>query len=228
MKVYVPCDSSAVSVGADAVARAIAQHAITKQGPDVTVVRNGSRGMFWLEPLVEVETPKGRVAYGPVTADAVEGLLAAGMLEGKPHPLCQGLTEEIPFFKKQERLTFARCGITDPLSLADYVSHGGFKGLQRAKSLAPDAVIEEVVAVSAAAGVNLDLAQSIQICEKIAEAMPKQLSSTAQDIARKKRSEIDHLNGFVVREGQRLSVATPVNQTLHALVKLIESEFSEV
>ena len=90
------------------------------------------------------------------------------------------------------------------------------------------AVIEEVVAVSAAAGVNLDLAQSIQICEKIAEAMPKQLSSTAQDIARKKRSEIDHLNGFVVREGQRLSVATPVNQTLHALVKLIESEFSEV
>jgi len=89
------------------------------------------------------------------------------------------------------------------------------------------AVIEEVVAVSAAAGVNLDLAQAIQICEKIAQAMPKQLSSTAQDIARKKRSEIDHLNGFVVREGQRLSVATPVNQTLHALVKLIESEFSE-
>jgi formate dehydrogenase iron-sulfur subunit len=140
MKVYVPCDSSAVSVGADAVARAIAQ-----QRADVQVIRNGSRGMFWLEPLVEVETPKGRVAYGPVTVDAIPGLLAAGMLEGKAHPLCLGLTEEIPFLKQQERLTFARCGVTDPLSLAAYISHGGFKGLERARTMEPDAVIEEVV-----------------------------------------------------------------------------------
>ncbi len=145
MKIYVPCDSSAVSVGADAVARAISQHAITKQRPDVTVSRNGSRGMFWLEPLVEVETPKGRVAYGPVTPDAVPALLEAGMLDGKAHPLCQGLTEEIPFLKQQERLTFARCGITDPLSLADYIGNGGFRGLERARSMTSDAVIEEVV-----------------------------------------------------------------------------------
>ncbi len=140
MRVYVPCDSSALSVGADAVARAIAQ-----QRPDVNVIRNGSRGMFWLEPLVEVETPGGRVAYGPVTADAIAGLIDSGFLEGKAHPLFLGLTEEIPYLKQQERLTFARCGISDPLSLADYVSHGGFRGLERARALTPEAIVEEVV-----------------------------------------------------------------------------------
>ena len=140
MKVFVPCDSSALSVGADAVARAI-----RKQRPDVSVVRNGSRGMFWLEPLVEVETPGGRVAYGPVTADAVQGLIEAGFLEGKPHPLRLGPTEEIPYLKQQERLTFARCGVTDPLSLADYVAHGGFRGLGRARGMTPEAIVEEVV-----------------------------------------------------------------------------------
>jgi formate dehydrogenase iron-sulfur subunit len=139
LRVYVPCDSSALSVGADAVARAI-----SGQRPDVTVIRNGSRGMFWLEPLVEVETPRGRVAYGPVTADAVPGLFEAGLLEGKPHPLCLGLTEEIPYLKQQERLTFARCGITDPLSLADYIAQGGFRGLERARAMTPEAIVEEV------------------------------------------------------------------------------------
>jgi formate dehydrogenase iron-sulfur subunit len=140
MKVYVPCDSSALSVGADAVARAIAQ-----QRPEVTVVRNGSRGMFWLEPLVEVETSRGRVAYGPVNVDAVPGLFEAGFLEGLPHPLCLGLTEEIPYLKQQERLTFARCGITDPLSLADYIRHGGFRGLERARAMAPAEIVEQVI-----------------------------------------------------------------------------------
>ena len=140
MKVYVPCDSSSVSVGADAVARAISQHR-----SDVTVVRNGSRGMFWLEPLVEVETPRGRVAYGPVAVDAVAGLFDAGFLEGKQHALCLGLTEEIPYLKQQERLTFARCGVTDPLSLADYVSHGGFRGLEKARGMEPAAIVEQVL-----------------------------------------------------------------------------------
>jgi formate dehydrogenase iron-sulfur subunit len=127
-------------MGAGAVARAIAQ-----KGRDITIVRNGSRGMFWLEPLVEVETPRGRVAYGPVNVDAVPGLFEAGFLEGKPHALCLGLTEELPYLKQQERLTFARCGVTDPLSLADYIAHGGFRGLERAKSMAPAAIVEEVV-----------------------------------------------------------------------------------
>jgi formate dehydrogenase iron-sulfur subunit len=140
VRVFVPCDSAAVSVGADAVAQAIAG-----QRPEVTLVRNGSRGLFWLEPLVEVETSRGRVAYGPVSANDVPGLLQAGMLEGKPHALRLGLTEEIPYLKNQERLTFARCGITDPLSLSDYLAHGGFRGLERARKLTFPEIVEEVV-----------------------------------------------------------------------------------
>ncbi len=131
VRVYVPRDMAALSVGAEGVARAIANEASARH-LDVTVVRNGSRGMFWLEPLVEVETPGGRVAYGPVTPEAVKGLFDAGFLEGKAHALCLGPTEEIPYLKKQERLTFARCGIVDPLSLEDYIAHDGYRGLQRA------------------------------------------------------------------------------------------------
>jgi len=138
---------AALSVGADAVARAITEQVAARR-LDVTVVRNGSRGMFWLEPLVEVETAKGRVAYGPVTAEAVPGLFEAGFLEGKTHALDHtlhlGPTEEIPYLKKQERLTFARCGIVDPLSLSDYVSRDGYKGLQRALTMTPEALVEEV------------------------------------------------------------------------------------
>jgi formate dehydrogenase iron-sulfur subunit len=143
VKVFVPCDMAALSVGADAVARAISEQVAVRRA-DVTIVRNGSRGMFWLEPLVEVETAKGRVAYGPVTAEAVPGLFDAGFLDGKSHALCLGPTEEIPYLKKQERLTFARCGIVDPLSLSDYVSRDGYKGLQRALKMTPEALVEEV------------------------------------------------------------------------------------
>jgi formate dehydrogenase iron-sulfur subunit len=143
MKIFVPCDMAALSVGADAVARAISEQ-IFKRRLDVSVVRNGSRGMFWLEPLVEVETPQGRVAYGPVTPDSVASLFDAGFLDGKTHPLCLGLTEEIPYLKKQERLTFARCGVIDPLSLADYISRDGYKGLQNALKLTQEQIVEEV------------------------------------------------------------------------------------
>ncbi len=143
MKLFVPCDMAALSVGADAVARAISEQIATRR-LDATVVRNGSRGLFWLEPLVEVETAKGRVAYGPVTVESVASLFDAGFLDGKAHPLCLGLTEEIPYLKNQERLTFARCGIIDPLSLADYISRDGYKGLQNALKLKPEQIIEEV------------------------------------------------------------------------------------
>lgn len=143
VKVYVPCDAAAVSVGADAVAKAIADQ-IASHRLNASLVRNGSRGMFWLEPLVEVETPQGRVAYGPVSADAVPGLFDAGLLDGKPHKLHLGLTEEIPFLKRQERLTFARCGVTDPLSLSDYVSHGGYRGLEKALMLTHETIVQEV------------------------------------------------------------------------------------
>lgn len=143
MKIFVPGDAAAIAVGADAVAHAF-ESQLAARRLDVKVVRNGSRGMFWLEPLVEIETPTGRVAYGPVSADAVTELLGSGILEGRQHPLCLGPTEEIPFLKKQERLTFARCGIVDPLSIADYIAHDGYRGLQRALTMDQPAIVDEV------------------------------------------------------------------------------------
>ena len=145
-RIFVPADMAAVSVGADAVARAVSQE-IAARGLDATLVRNGSRGMFWLEPLLEVETAAGiRVAYGPVSADSVAGLFDAGFLNGGSHKLCLGPTEEIPWLKRQERLTFARCGITDPLSIADYIAHGGFRGLENALNKTREGIVEEVTA----------------------------------------------------------------------------------
>src|ERR1700719_4077763 len=99
VRVYVPCDAAALSVGAEAVAKAISCELAARNLADVAVIRNGSRGMFWLEPLVEVETPAGRIAYGPVTPEAVPSLFDAGFLEGKSHALRLGPTEEIPYLK---------------------------------------------------------------------------------------------------------------------------------
>ena len=141
--IFVPRDAAALSVGADDVAGAIAAEA-KKNKLDVKIVRNGSRGMLYLEPLVEVATPEGRVAYGPVSAGDVAGLFKAGFLNGGKHKLSLGLTEQIPYFKKQERLTFARCGITDPLSIEDYRAHGGFDGLKKALTMIPLNIVNEV------------------------------------------------------------------------------------
>lgn len=143
IKVYVPRDAAALSVGADEVAAAIAAEA-KKRKLDVQIVRNGSRGMLFLEPLVEVATSAGRVAYGPVAAGDVKGLFDAGFLDGKDHKLGHGLTENIPYFAKQERLTFSRCGITDPLSIDDYRAHAGFEGLQKALSMTGIEIVNEV------------------------------------------------------------------------------------
>jgi formate dehydrogenase iron-sulfur subunit len=113
VKVYVPRDSSALSMGADRTAKAIQAEA-AKRGVEIELIRNGSRGMFWLEPMVEVATNQGRVAYAPVQPEDVASLFDADFLNGGAHPMNLGLTEEIPYFKKQQRLTFARIGITDP------------------------------------------------------------------------------------------------------------------
>ena len=142
-KVFVPCDAAALSMGADAVANAIAAEG-KKRKKDVEIVRNGSRGMLFLEPLVEVETEKGRIAYGPVTAADVPDLFKADFLAGGSHKLSHGLTEEIPYFKKQERLTFARCGIIDPLSIEDYRAHAGFEGLTKALDMDRADIVAEV------------------------------------------------------------------------------------
>mgnify|MGYP000978972084 CR=1 FL=1 len=141
--VYVPCDSAARAVGADEVAAAIEAGAQAR-GVALRVVRNGSRGLFWLEPLVEVQTAQGRVAYGPVAPEDVPGLFDAGFLDGGAHALRQGITEQIPFLALQERLTFRRMGITDPLSLDDYQAHEGWQGLTRALQLGGEAVVDEV------------------------------------------------------------------------------------
>src|SRR5213593_1566251 len=141
--VYVPQDSSALAMGAERVAAAIRTEA-RKRGIELTLVRNGSRGMFWLEPLVEVMTPQGRIAYGPVTAGDAPSLFESGFIDGAPHRLNLGFTENIPYFKNQERLTFARVGVIDPLSLGDYVAFGGYRGLTNALRLSGEQIIKEV------------------------------------------------------------------------------------
>jgi formate dehydrogenase iron-sulfur subunit len=126
--VYVPRDSAACSVGADEVAAEL----LELLGDRVRLVRNGSRGMLWLEPLVEVETAEGRMAYGPVQPSDVVSLLDCGLLEGGDHALRLGRTDRIEWLSSQQRVTFTRVGVTDPLSPEDYVAHGGLVGLRRA------------------------------------------------------------------------------------------------
>ena len=132
-RIYISRDSGALCVGAEEVATAF-RKAADKRGLDLEIVRNGSRGLYWLEPLVEVETPQGRVGYGPVKPADVAGLLDAG----DKHRLCLGLAEDIPWLKNQKRLTFARCGIIDPRSLDDYKAHGGYQGLAKALAIGPE------------------------------------------------------------------------------------------
>ncbi|HEX7536236.1 MAG TPA: NADH-ubiquinone oxidoreductase-F iron-sulfur binding region domain-containing protein [Dermatophilaceae bacterium] len=143
--VYVPGDSSARSVGADVVAAAIEREATTR-GSIVNIVRNGSRGMMWLEPLVEVVTAQGRVAYGPVATGDVEGLFDSGFLDGGTHELGHGRTDQIPWLAQQERLTFGRVGLIDPLSTHDYQAYGGLTALHRALSMSAEQICDEVTA----------------------------------------------------------------------------------
>jgi formate dehydrogenase iron-sulfur subunit len=141
--VYIPGDSGARSLGADAVAKAVAAEAQKRQIA-VKVVRTGSRGLYWLEPMMEVEKSGERLAYGPVRAADISALFDADFLRGGDHDLALGAPEEISHLKKQERLTFARLGIVDPKSLDDYVAHGGYRGLQRALALSAEEIVEEV------------------------------------------------------------------------------------
>lgn len=144
VKVYVPQDTTSKALGADEVAFAIESYA-AQQGVSIELVRNGSRGMFWLETLVEVDTATGRVAYGPVMPEDIDGLLAAGLLQGSDqHALCLGLTESIPYLAKQQRFSFARAGMDDPLSLDYYTANGGFEGLTKALAMNGQAIVDEV------------------------------------------------------------------------------------
>lgn len=141
--VYVPRDSSALSLGAERVSASIRAEA-AKRNISVDLIRNGSHGLYWLEPLVEVVTDRGRIAYGPIRVRDVPSLFEADFLQGGSHPLCLGPTDDISYLKNQERLTFARVGITDPVSLDDYLAHEGYRGLRRALEMAPSAIVDEV------------------------------------------------------------------------------------
>ena len=142
-KIYIPIDSTALSLGANDVFYAITAEA-KKRKIDLTVIRNGSRGLFWLEPLVEVETKSGRVAFGPVTTNDIEKLFDQEFYLGKEGALFLGLTDDLHWLKNQERLTFARVGITDPLDINDYEKHAGFNGLRKAIELEPQLIVNEV------------------------------------------------------------------------------------
>ncbi|TPO07593.1 NADH-quinone oxidoreductase subunit NuoF [Mesorhizobium sp. B1-1-5] len=142
-RIYIPADSGALALGAEKVAKAIEKE-LKERGVEAKIVRNGSRGAYFLEPMVEVATAEGRVAYGPVKPSDVKSLFDSGFLKGGHHKRWLGSPDKIPFFAKQTRLTFARCGIIDPLSLDSYKSHGGLNGLQNAVAMAPADIVKQV------------------------------------------------------------------------------------
>lgn len=143
-KIYIPRDTISCSLGADRVAEAI-QCAIEERQLPLQIVRNGSRGLYWLEPMIEVETEQGRIAYGPIALDKVDDFIAAECWHrNESHPLYLGLTEEIKFLKNQQRLTFARVGVIDPLSVDDYCQQGGFAGLKAALAMKPAEIVSSV------------------------------------------------------------------------------------
>ena len=141
--VYVPRDSSARAVGADEVAVALTAEA-ARRGDDIHIVRNGSRGMLWLEPFVEVDIDGTRVGYGPVQASDVADLLESGLLCGADHALNHGPVDQLDWLTRQDRLTYARMGVVDPLDLDDYQAHGGLVGLRKAIEMSPQDVVTTV------------------------------------------------------------------------------------
>jgi len=145
IKIFVPIDSTALSLGANEVAAAILKEAQGRK-LDIQIIRNSSRGLFWLETLVEVETHQGRIGFGPVNQSDVKSLFDAEFINGGKHPLALGLVAEIDWLKKQERLTFARMGITEPTNIDQYMAHDGFQGLKNALNLKPEAIVETVTA----------------------------------------------------------------------------------
>jgi len=144
-RIFIPCDAAALSVGANSVVRAIADEA-ARRGLAVEIVRTGSRGMLWLEPLVEVATPEGRIGYGPVASRDVAALFDADFLSGGAHAKALGRVDDLDWMRRQRRVTFARVGVTDPLSIEDYRAHGGLRGLERALQTSGADIVAAVTA----------------------------------------------------------------------------------
>lgn len=149
IKIFIPRESTALSLGAHDVAKEVSRYSADNM-LELELIRNGSRGMFWLEPMVEIETPHGRIAYGPVEATDVDGIMediVNNVLKNEPqtHGLALGYTEELDYLEKQTRLTFARAGITDPVSLNDYLSLDGFSGLKKSLESSSQEIVSTVL-----------------------------------------------------------------------------------
>lgn len=142
LRLYVPRDAAAVSVGADEIAAALETFA-AERSIAVEIIRTGSRGLLWLEPMIEVATPQGRVAFGPVAEADIASVFDAAVSNGE-HALRLGVADEIQWLKRQTRLTFVRCGVVDPRSVEDYRAHDGYKGLERALTLGSDGILADV------------------------------------------------------------------------------------
>lgn len=140
-KIYVPRDASALSLGANEVAKAIKGH-IRNSALNTQLVRNGSFGLFWLEPMIEIERDGSRIAFGPVSADVIEDLFARDF--ATDHPLCLGPTEKIPQLEMQDRLTFSRLGFASPVDISAYQNMGGFGGLRTALEMVPQDIVDAV------------------------------------------------------------------------------------
>ncbi len=141
---YIPTDSAALALGADEVARLLYAHA-EQHDLSLHIVRTSTRALLWLEPLVEVETSEGRVGYGPVTPEDLDGPLIDAILQAKPHQRCIGVVDDHPYLTAQQRWVFERLGHSQPLSLADYEQHGGWAGLRAAFASGPQATVQAVL-----------------------------------------------------------------------------------
>ena len=144
LKLYIPLDSAAVSLGADEVAKAMSKAAESRR-LNLKIIRTGSRGMHWLEPLVEIDREGRRFAFGPVQPQDAKNLVDAISKQKYDHDKSLGWVDEIDYIASQNRLTFHRCGVIDPLNYGDYVRHGGGEGLKSALSKAPTKVCEEIL-----------------------------------------------------------------------------------
>ncbi len=192
--VYVPRDSSARAVGADEVAVALTAEA-ARRGDDIRIVRNGSRGMLWLEPFVEVDVDGTRVGYGPVQAADVADLLDAGLLSGADHALKHGPVDELSWLTRQDRLTYARMGVIDPLDLADYQAHGGLVGLRKAIAMSPQDVVDVVVGVRASRPWRRRLPGRPQVADRARRARRHQVHLLQRRRGRQRHVRRPHADG---------------------------------
>lgn len=178
--------------------------------PEPGVVRHFGRGDLVAGPLTEAD------AADAARAARLQALAAFMAAAGVPVRLSPTVMDEL-WAKLMVNCAYNAVSALAQVPYGRMVELAGIRELQRA-------VVREVVAVAGAEGRRMPLAEALQAMERIAQAMPAQFSSTAQDLARGKPTEIDHLNGHVARRGAELGIPTPVNQTLHALVKLAEAK----